>query len=203
MTFRIGKTEVIVSFPFMAALALILVLDTKGIAVAGILAAFLHEIGHFLWMLTLRMSIKRIGFMLSGIKVDTGQERVLSYGQEAALSLAGPALNLLAAGVCALCAGTPFLRTLMLANLVLMGLNLLPIQALDGGSAFEALLCMRLPAERAEKISFAVSVVCLIPLTILGFLVVFQSAYNFTLLILALFLAYNIVLYSRERGIWA
>ena len=201
MRFHVGRVTVEISYPFAAMLALMLALDTKKIAVAGLLAAFIHEAGHFLWMVFCKMPVKSIRFTIAGIRMETRGERVVSYGNEACLALAGPAFNLLAAGVCLISRHTSFCEKLALTNLVMAAVNALPIQSLDGGSALEAMLCLKHSRERAEKISFFVSVFCLIPLTLLGFLVVFQSQYNFTLLILALFLMYNIAGYSKENHI--
>lgn len=201
MKFHVGRVVVEISYPFAAMLALLLVLDTKKIAVAGLLATFIHEMGHFLWMYFSKTSIRSVCFTISGIQMKTRTKKVAGYGSEACLALAGPSLNLFAAGICTIFLRTPFGEKLVLTNLVMMAVNILPIQSLDGGSALEALLCLKLSREQAEKISFIVSVLCLIPLTLLGFLIVFQSQYNFTLLILALFLVYNIAVYSKENHI--
>jgi len=96
---------------------------------------------------------------------------------------------------------TAFVKRLIFSNLALLGINILPIRALDGGSALEAFLSMCMNRERAEKVTAAVSLFFLIPLVFLGFLFVFRSRYNFSLLILSLFLAYNILIDSKERRI--
>ena len=201
MTVRIGRAAVEISYPFAAMLALILLLDTKEIAAAGLLAALVHEAGHLLWMRICRIEIERLGFTLSGIHIQTKGVDLSGYREEAVLALAGPLMNLVVALFLFSFPRTVFVERLILSNLAILGINILPIRALDGGSALEALLSMCMNRERAEKITFAVSVTCLVPLVFLGVLFVFRSRYNFTLLILSLFLVYNILLYSKERRI--
>lgn len=91
-------------------------------------AAVVHELGHWavLKALGARMLELRIGVLGAVLTVDS---RGLSYGQEVAATLAGPAANLLSAVVLA-GAG---METAAGAHIVLGIFNLLPIRPLDGG----------------------------------------------------------------------
>ena len=93
-------------------------------------AAAVHELGHWavLKALGARTLGLRIGVLGAVLAVDS---RGLSYGQELAAVLAGPAANLLSAAVLA---GVG-METAAGAHIVLGIFNLLPIRPLDGGRA--------------------------------------------------------------------
>ena len=97
-------------------------------------AAAVHELGHWavLKALGARTLGLRIGVLGAVLAVDS---RGLSYGQELAAVLAGPAANLLVAGAVLLAmqhragyTGYGF----ACCNLLLAGFNLLPVPPLDG-----------------------------------------------------------------------
>lgn len=122
----------------------------------------------------------------------SNREKILSYGQMALVSLAGPGINLL-------CAGGMFLLGLEAhpffgANLVLGMLHSLPIEPMDGGMAFHALLRARMKGERADKLCFAVSLGLILPMAVLGFVILLRTRYNFTLLAMSLYLMLYLVL---------
>ena len=85
------------------------------------------------------------------------------------------------------------------ASLTLGIFHCLPIEPLDGGLALRALLSSFLKSERAEKITFIVSLVLLFPLAVLGFLILLRTRYNFSLLLMSLYLMLYLVL-KRDIG---
>ena len=108
-------------------------------------ALLLHEVAHAATALGLgaRRAIVTIWPVFGRADVETFPDR-----REAAVALAAPATNLLAAGVCALLGGSftwhlktaPWLDFLCTVHL-LMGIgNLIPIPPIDGGRAVRALL---------------------------------------------------------------
>lgn len=120
------------------------------------------------------------------------QERVLSYRQMAAVSLAGPGMNLICTLVLALLGQEthPFFT----ANLVLGILHSLPVEPLDGGMALHALLCGHVKEDLAARITLIVSLALLMPMAVLGFVILLRTRYNFTLLAMSLYLMLYLVL---------
>ena len=108
------------------------------------------------------------------------------------VSLAGPGANLLIAlGVLLLGQGeTPFFA----ANFALGVFHCLPVEPLDGGMALRACLSSLLVSDTAAKISFAVGLVFLIPLAVLGFVILLRTRYNYSLLAISLYLMLYLVL---------
>jgi stage IV sporulation protein FB len=127
--------------------------------------------------------------------VRQGEER--SYLRDALVSFAGPAANLAAAGLCYALFQRKY-ELFFMMNLLLFGLNILPVAPLDGGQAMCALLCRRLAPDTAGRIVEAVSFFVLIPLALAGFFVLLRSRWNFTLLFAACYLTVLLMM-KREH----
>ncbi|MCH5354043.1 MAG: hypothetical protein J1E06_11360 [Acutalibacter sp.] len=119
----------------------------------------------------------------------------MSYGKNVLVSLAGPFVNLLSFGVIALFDRQNHIFAL--ASLALGIFHCLPIEPLDGGLALRAFLSSFLETEKAEKMTFFISLVLLFPLALLGFLILLRTRYNFSLLLMSLYLMFYLVL-KRE-----
>ena len=93
----------------------------------GVLAMFLHELGHLIAALIVGVKVKNIGFRWKGLYV------VREAGPPAKnlmISLAGPLLNL------ALVAFWPLSHEFGLANLCFAFFNLIPLRGSDGERAW-------------------------------------------------------------------
>ncbi|MFR7484548.1 MAG: hypothetical protein ACLUVP_04510 [Acutalibacter sp.] len=75
----------------------------------------------------------------------------------------------------------------------MLGVHSLPIEPLDGGMALHSLLCARMKASTAARVSTALSAACLLPLAVLGFAILLRTRYNFTLLAMSLYLMLYLV----------
>ncbi|MDR3344867.1 MAG: site-2 protease family protein [Oscillospiraceae bacterium] len=191
MKLRLKRCEVELHFLFAAAITLMLILDTGGTAALGVASCLAHECGHLLCLLLFGEQPRRITVGAFGMRIErTGAVR-LSLKQECAAALAGPAVNLLLAGVLALFCRPeiPAFQKAALVNLGLALFNLLPIEALDGGHAlYYTLSATRLGEDRVRQICSRSSIIVLIPLICLGAALLVHSGYNFTLLIVSVYL---------------
>lgn len=151
--------------PFFALTALILTLDHSGVTLACLLASALHETGHLIPLLLWRHPPVRISFGVFGISI-TQREDPLSYPRQAAVLLAGPAVNLLMAGGLAAARTVP---AAVAAHLVMGCFNLLPVEALDGGQCLYCLLAGRRSEETALRVVRCASATVILPLATLGF----------------------------------
>lgn len=196
MTFTVKNCRITVSFLFLAALALFLLEDRSGGAIPAFLAALLHESGHLAVLRLFGARLSEVRFTPFGIDMVKSGGTDRSYGKDALISLAGPAANLAVLLVCLLFhreIKSPF----VLANGVFAGFNLLPIEPLDGGQALHSLLCLRMTEAGAGRAVSVVSFLVLTPLAIFGFLALFQSPWNFSLLLVCVYLMFLLVL---KRG---
>lgn len=188
MTFVIGKCRVTVQFLFFAVLALLLAFDRSGMAAVGLVCAVIHEGAHLAAMRFKSCKLQEIRLTPFGVdivKKDCGTDR--GYLCEALISLSGPAANLAAFFFCLLFGGGKY-PMFQEGNLAFFILNLLPVEPLDGGQAMQCLLCLHFTAEKSVKIVRIVSFVFMVPLFTVGFLVLFRSKWNFSLLFLCMYL---------------
>ena len=137
------RRDALSALSFFLLLALFGILAGFELLFAAVLAAVFHEIAH---LGVLRMFSAAEGRLLlhpSGLEWRREGKRLLSYPQEIAATLAGPAVNVLFAAVFARFAVEEHWETGFLfagAQLMLGLFNLLPVLPLDGGKALELLL---------------------------------------------------------------
>ncbi|MBR5124673.1 MAG: hypothetical protein IKU90_06025 [Clostridia bacterium] len=117
---------------------------TAGTVVMVVVAALLHELGHAVAAWGLGAPIRSLRLDLFGARMELGG--MLSYGQEWMIAMGGPLVNLLSAVLVlphCLRAGFDGSGGIFLAaSAVLGGVNLLPVQSLDGGRMLHALLSL-------------------------------------------------------------
>ena len=140
------RTEVRIT-PFVAVLLLgMLLTDRSGVCLMTLLAALLHECGHFLAARLLRIPLGNLHLDLLGARLEV-RGRMLSYAEEWLLCAAGPAVSLTLAALGATLWSVPplaeYARQFSCASLVLGLLNLLPIRTFDGGRMTETMLLSR------------------------------------------------------------
>jgi len=206
MTIKIRGTKVSVSMLFAATVTLLLIYDKSGGAKLGLCAAAFHEFGH-LACLTICMEAtsagiapREISFGLYGVRLTRGPDVSVSYLWEAAIAFAGPAANLLL--MSALLAVGAFLgadRMLLPVriNAALAAFNLLPVKPLDGGQILYNLLCSRLNEPAARKITNIAAVCGLAAMTVFGAAALYFSGYNYTVLVVTVYLVVYVVLEER------
>ena len=198
--FRIGRCLVKVRALFFAVLGFLLFSSMGESAIFGLLAAVLHELGHLSVMALLGVIPQEVRLNPFGIDIVEAQGSARSYGKDALIALAGPVVNLLAWlagwGLGVWCGVDT--REWMLANLAIGLMNLLPVESLDGGQALYAALCLRWRAERAASVVLGISFLTLLPLGTAGFFLLLQSRYNFSLLLISLYLIF-LLIWKRGR----
>lgn len=147
-----------------------------------ILAALLHELGHLAALRLVGTDVEEMCFTLFGaeIRADT---RYLSYGRDIFCTLAGPAVNILAAVILARSARDYLLAG---ANLLQGVFNLLPLTGLDGARALHLVLSWLMGPARADRISRGVEICCAASITLLAlYLVVHHHTGGFLFLAMA------------------
>ena len=128
-----------------------LLLSEKGDAAAAILsAAILHEMGHLLALRIFRIQITGLRIGILGAELKTRGREKLSYGREAVVLLAGPAVNGISIPILLFAANMfdwPEGTMLAGAHFLLALFNLLPVLPLDGGRILQVVLtCLLGPA---------------------------------------------------------
>lgn len=115
----------------------------------ALLAAVLHEGGHYIAVRVLGGTVSKI--RLSAVGAQMQQEGTLSYGKEFISTAAGPAVNLIVAFAAAKVAGDEGFVFAGL-NLALFVLNMLPFAELDGGRCLFLLVTWWLGPAHSVKV---------------------------------------------------
>ena len=163
---------------------------------ALLLCAFLHEGGHLVAMHFCKIPIEKLTILPFGISITVKDGYLINYTDELKCALSGPLVNLIT-GLIFIVIQNYFkvdCRFLIICNLFLFLLNILPIMPLDGGRALNSLLLLKLNLETAIKISDFISVVLLIPVMGLGIYILHSTGYNFSLLLIGIYLSVNFML---------
>ncbi len=192
---RIGGVFCRFSLLFPAMVAVAVTLDPSVFSLWCLAASFMHEAGHFIALLAFDCKPQRISIGLFGMRVEQDPAKRLGYRQNALVSLAGPAVNLVTFCILSFFHGN---EAAAMVHLVLGVFNLLPIEPLDGGQALYCLMVLRMEEETARKWVLRVSVITLFPIAAAGFFVLAMSGYNITLLAVSLYL--SLLLLLKEKN---
>jgi stage IV sporulation protein FB len=158
---------------------------------AYLLAILLHELGHALVAKKLGYQLNAIKLMPYGTQLSI-QNQINSVKDDLLISLAGPAVNLvLIVLTLALWWLFPIIyvytELFVVANIISLLFNLLPVFPLDGGRVALTLLSRKIKRERAYKIMQTFGAVSAI-LFFLLFLISFFYRLNTTFFIISFFL---------------
>lgn len=157
-----------------------------------LISVLLHEAAHLFVIFAAGIIPESVGISALGMRICLPENLQLRYQDNIKISLAGPLMNLFVGGIC-LASG---FDSIALPNLVMGSFHLMPVEPLDGGTALAAFLYAR--TARAELISIAVSCLFLIPVMTMGFIVIIQNPYNFSLLALSVYLMLYMVMKHRR-----
>lgn len=176
---------------FPAVLVILFAFDDTGIPAWCLAASAMHEAGHFMVMYLLGCKPSSVNIGMFGIRVEQPAGNSVSYTKNMAISLAGPAVNLISFAVLAAATG---INNVALIHLTIGVFNLLPMEYLDGGQFLYFLLAGKLGEERADRICFHISLIVLAFIATSGFYLLIKSGHNFTLLGISVYLGLMILL---------
>ena len=144
---------------------------------------------------------KRIKISLFEINISDYQRHRRSNRDNLIIIFFGPAANFICFIVCYLLylGGKEIFLSAALTNLSVGCLNILPVMSLDGGQLVYILLCKSHDPERAESVVDLLTVLILVPLASIGFILLFRSKYNFSLLFVCGYLVLSLLMKKIER----
>ncbi len=181
---KIRGVTISVSVYFAALLTFLFALFPGGYAPLGLLCCVLHETGHLIFIKFCGGKIKAINFGVYGMRITPAANLNLSPLKEAAVCFGGPLVNLILFSLSFLAESRAFAAI----NLAMALFNLLPIESTDGGNILYNILMYKTGEEKAKAALKIMSAVFLFFVYILGFIILFKTKYNFTLLIVAVYL---------------
>ncbi|MCH5298083.1 MAG: site-2 protease family protein [Ruminococcus sp.] len=85
-----------------------------------------------------------------------------------------------------------------MVNLFLGIFNMLPVLSLDGGQILHLLLSRKIEDIKAQKAVNILTFIFIFPLAVLGFILLFKTKYNFSLLAVCLYLILSLI-FKRDN----
>lgn len=163
-------------------------MDETGFVMIGIVSSLMHELGHI-------AAVKLKGYKLNGINLGCVSADIFlkydNFEDKLEIFLSGSLINFLISIIfkalyfyfkC------DIFRVVYFQNMCIGILNLLPVADLDGGCILLLLLSRKKDISSASKILSIVSVTFLIPIFLIGIWIFAVSEYNFSLIILGIYL---------------
>lgn len=201
MTIRIGKIKFELSFPLVAAMTAVIIYDTTLSVAICFISVMLHELGHIAALCHYGAMPEKIRLTLFDIAIVDKGKNLRSKKQDLVVVLAGVTVNFVIAAAAFLCFevfGGEILDMIFYTNITLGCFNIMPVDSLDGGQALYLILSEKFPINASIMILDIISFIVLLPTACIGFIVLLQSKYNFTLLLTAVYLMAVIVLKNKK-----
>ena len=167
--------------------------ESSGVAIRGLIACVLHEMGHYAALIITKNDVKRISITVFGAKIVP--ERMMSFREEIFVAAAGPGINLVLAYLWA-----GILGDMMFAgvNLALAVFNLLPTGELDGAKILRGMLAGVVPYELSYDITRCLGNGFTAIMAVCGGLYAVRNR-NLTLMLMTLWLSVRPVQKKRDR----
>lgn len=191
MKFRIKGVNVEITFLFTALIAFLITFQVPVNVIITIISSLVHEMGHLAMMCAVNNYPQCVRFELTGINILRQSSVKISTKNELLISLGGPFMNCLIFVIFCLiyCLYQyEILLTIACVNLILMTFNLLPIKRLDGGMALYYILSQKFDNSVCAMVLKITSVIFIIIIYIWGIYVFISNSYNFSVIIIAIFL---------------
>ena len=149
-------------------LFIIIFIITRQIEIYGwiMLFAFIHEIGHMLAGIALKLKPKSLSLMPLGISItfeDYGYKKLMEI-KKIIIALAGPITNILIA-VLAVFLHIKNQEVIIYSNILIAIFNLIPLYPLDGGRILKGIIRLKYSKEEAEDKTNKISNILIILLT--------------------------------------
>lgn len=199
MKFKILKSEIEVSFTLLCVAALCVITGVFSSFLWCVLAIIIHESGHLVTMAMLGYFPERIKITLFEISISDATRQERTDRENFFIIIFGPTVNFICFILFYLLylMGNDFFLPFAVANLAVGLFNSLPVLSLDGGQILYIFLCKKKPPEKSEKIVNMITFIILFPMSAAGFLLLFNSHYNFSLLFVSAYIILSLI--SRQE----
>lgn len=195
MKFKIFSIDFRISYTFLCLVAICLITGLFNGFLCCIFAVIIHETGHIVPMYRFSSLPQKVEISLFEISITGKLRHQSSFKQNVIIIFCGPLANF----VCFILFYLLYLfygslfEALAYANLSIGLFNLLPVMSLDGGQLIYLLLRCRFSDGISEKCVNIITFIILFPLAALGFLILFNSKYNFSLLLVCLYIIISLI----------
>lgn len=200
MKFKIFSIPVTISYTYICIIAVCIITNQFTSFLYCILAVIIHETGHLLPMKHFRCLPDKIKISLFEISISGSLRQQKSLKENFIIIFFGPFVNF----ICFILLYLLYLicsdifQPPAYANLCVGLFNILPVMSLDGGQLLYLALRCRLSDKSAERCVNVITFIVLFPLAALGFLVLFNSKYNFSLLFVCIYIIFSLVFRNNK-----
>lgn len=142
MQLDFGKVRIVLSFSFVAVVALMLIFCQEDIVLISLFSSLFHEGGHLFFMLLFSDTPKHVIFGAFGIRIEREYAEHLSYKKEALVALGGIIGNGILAFLSVLfyyISKSPVCFKFFAVNIFVALFNLMPVRQLDAGRFSECI----------------------------------------------------------------
>lgn len=176
--FSVLDVDFSLSFAFLSVLTLMFIFDVTGRSLQTILAYIAHELSHIGAIILFGGKIKSMDFSICEMNIKTEKE-LLSKFERIIVEASGAFANFFLAFI--------FIETAQIfayTNIIIASFQLLPVVSFDGENILEL---MGVSLRTRRILSFFVTFM----VALLGFYVLLITKYNFSILILSLYLMFT------------
>ncbi len=200
MKFSFLKIRFEISYLLLSILAIVVITERFCNFFWCIGAVIVHELGHITPMCIFGYRPEKIKISVFEISISDNSRHKRSFWQNFFIILFGPFINF----ICFISFyllylyGKDFYLPIAIANLSVGLFNFMPVLSLDGGQLLYLVLCRKITESNAERAVDILTFIFIFPLFALGFLLLFKSKYNFSLLFVCVYLIFSLILKNNR-----
>ncbi len=192
--------KISIGYDFLIFCSIFYFISEKQLFFASIIAVVIHELGHIIAVYLTGNSVEKITFSIFGGKIDI-LYRKISYISEIIIAICGSLVNIMIAfaiGIFNVFYNVNEFCFMLSGVCIVLGIfNLIPIYPLDGANFLYSFICLISNEFYASLIVRNISCILTFITIIGGIFTLITTKYNFSLLIIGIFLAKNIQKYKN------
>lgn len=196
MKLKIHNTNIQISYTLICVCAICLVTNAFVGFVTCFLSVLIHEAGHLIPIALFGDFPREIKISLFEITVSDNNRNSRTLFQNIIIIFFGPFANFICFifGYLLYLFCNDIFLSFSIVNLFLGLFNMLPVLSLDGGQLLYLLFCRKFDGGKAQKTVNILTFIFIFPIAVLGFILLFQTKYNFSLLAVCFYLIMSLVM---------